>query len=98
MFKIKEFNKDCLRDLISDYEVMIIKEYGLIPKHWQDRIDAAKEFLKLEKEPVDVTIIWGADKDWTENYTFDSAEEKKAFIKGVESAIGWHDWEPKIED
>jgi len=97
MFKMNDYNKECLRDLISDYEVIIIKEYGLIPKHWQERIDSAKEFLNLEKEPTEITIIWGVDKECEETYHFESNEEKKAFVLGIESSIGWHDWEPKID-
>ena len=39
-----------------------------------------------------VTIDWGQEKQERRTYTFASAAEKEAFIKGVEEAVGWMDY------
>ena len=36
-----------------------------------------------------VTIDWGQEKQERRTYTFASAAEKQAFIKGVEEGEGW---------
>jgi hypothetical protein len=36
-----------------------------------------------------VTIDWGQEKQERRTYTFATAAEKDAFIKGVEEADGW---------
>ena len=36
-----------------------------------------------------VTIDWGQEKQERRTYTFASAAEKEAFIKGVEAGEGW---------
>ena len=36
-----------------------------------------------------VTIDWGQEKQERRTYTFASAAEKQAFIKGVEAGEGW---------
>lgn len=36
-----------------------------------------------------VTIFWGTCEDKTETYAFDTEEDKKMFLLGVDAACGW---------
>ena len=36
-----------------------------------------------------VTIIWGTDQEEKKTYTFESPEELKFFMMGVDEANGW---------
>tara|TARA_R100000773_G_C4186781_1_gene94247 strand:- start:318 stop:656 length:339 start_codon:yes stop_codon:yes gene_type:complete len=45
-----------------------------------------------------VTIDWGQEKQERKKYTFASAAEKNAFIKGVEEMDGWLEYNVVGED
>ena len=44
-----------------------------------------------------ITIIWGTDKEEKKTYVFKNEEEKKFFMKGVDEANGWLEYEVKYE-
>lgn len=50
-----------------------------------------------ESEVHLVTIKWGTEGEKTKTYTFHSALEKAAFMKGVDEAEGWLEYE-LVED
>ena len=42
-----------------------------------------------------VTIAWGRDKDEIKSYMFETEKQKASFLKGVEAAAGWLEYEIK---
>ena len=42
-----------------------------------------------------ITIIWGTDKEETKTYEFETAEQLKYFMMGVDEAEGWLEYEIK---
>ena len=44
-----------------------------------------------------ITIIWGTDKEEKKTYVFKNEEEKKFFMKGVDEANGWLEYEVEYE-
>jgi len=46
-----------------------------------------------EKEKI--TIIWGTDKEKTKTYEFETEEQLKYFMMGVNEAEGWLKYEIK---
>ena len=51
--------------------------------------------LKLPKNKPQVTIIWGSDRDPRnkETYRFETEEQLKYFMMGVDEANGWLEYE-----
>ena len=50
-----------------------------------------EEFHSIGKHKL--TIAWGTCQQETKTYTFDTAAEKDAFLKGVEAMDGWMKYE-----
>tara|TARA_Y100000114_G_scaffold29472_1_gene25233 strand:+ start:35 stop:220 length:186 start_codon:yes stop_codon:yes gene_type:complete len=50
-----------------------------------------EEFHNIGKHKL--TIAWGQEQQETKTYTFDTAAEKTAFLKGVEAMDGWMKYE-----
>tara|TARA_R100001198_G_scaffold95557_2_gene81940 strand:- start:1108 stop:1503 length:396 start_codon:yes stop_codon:yes gene_type:complete len=46
-----------------------------------------------ESEVHQLTIRWGSDKEVTKTYTFNTIFEKDSFLKGVDEANGWLEYE-----
>ena len=44
-----------------------------------------------------VRIAWGRDKDDVKLYVFETEEQKAFFLKGVEAAAGWLEYEIKTK-
>ena len=42
-----------------------------------------------------ITLVWGKGYDVEKRYDFDTVQQKEAFIKGVEEAVGWMDYRVK---
>ena len=40
-----------------------------------------------------ITILWGTDKEEKKTYVFENEEQKSFFMKGVEEANGWLEYE-----
>ena len=40
-----------------------------------------------------ITILWGTDKDEKKTYSFDSINNLNMFMKGVDEANGWLEYE-----
>ena len=49
--------------------------------------------LKLPKDKPQITILWGTDKEEKKTYVFENEEQKSFFMKGVEEANGWLEYE-----
>ena len=50
--------------------------------------------MNKSKKPH-VRIAWGRDKDDVKLYVFETEEQKAFFLKGVEAAAGWLEYEIK---
>ena len=50
-----------------------------------------EEFHSIGKHKL--TIAWGQEQQEPKPYTFDTAAEKTAFLKGVEAMDGWMKYE-----
>ena len=48
--------------------------------------------MSEDKKPK-VTIVWGSDKDITKTYVFENETQKAFFMKGVDEANGWLEYE-----
>jgi len=48
--------------------------------------------MSEDKKPK-VTIVWGNDKDVTKTYVFENETQKAFFMKGVDEANGWLEYE-----
>ena len=48
--------------------------------------------MSEDKKPK-VTIVWGSDKDITKTYVFENETQKTFFMKGVDEANGWLEYE-----
>ena len=42
-----------------------------------------------------ITIIWGTDKEEEKTYTFETEEQFKYFMMGVDESNGWLEYEIK---
>jgi hypothetical protein len=42
---------------------------------------------------IEITIIWGTDKELTKTYKFENKEQAKFFMQGVDEANGWLEYE-----
>ena len=40
-----------------------------------------------------ITILWGTDKEEKKTYVFENEEQKSFFMKGVDEANGWLEYE-----
>ncbi len=40
-----------------------------------------------------ITILWGTDKEEKKTYTFETEEQYKFFMKGVDESNGWLEYE-----
>jgi len=50
--------------------------------------------MKKNKK-LEITIIWGTDKEETKSYKFETEEQLKYFIMGVDESNGWLEYEIK---
>jgi len=50
------------------------------------------EEVSIEYKP-EVTIKWGTEKEITKTYIFEDETQKAFFMKGVEEANGWLEYE-----
>jgi len=50
------------------------------------------EEVSIEYKP-EVTIKWGTEKEITKTYIFEDEKQKAFFMKGVEEANGWLEYE-----
>ena len=48
--------------------------------------------MNEDKKPK-VTIIWGSDREITKTYVFENETQKAYFMKGVDEANGWLEYE-----
>ena len=48
--------------------------------------------MSEDKKPK-VTIVWGSDRDITKTYVFENETQKAFFMKGVDEANGWLEYE-----
>ena len=48
--------------------------------------------MSEDKRPK-VTIVWGSDKEITKTYVFENETQKAFFMKGVDEANGWLEYE-----
>jgi hypothetical protein len=48
--------------------------------------------MSEDKRPK-VTIVWGSDREITKTYIFEDEKQKAFFMKGVEEANGWLEYE-----
>ena len=48
--------------------------------------------MSEDKRPK-VTIVWGSDCDITKTYIFENETQKAFFMKGVDEANGWLEYE-----
>ena len=48
--------------------------------------------MSEDKRPK-VTIVWGSDRDITKTYVFENETQKAFFMKGVDEANGWLEYE-----
>jgi len=44
------------------------------------------------KKP-EITILWGTDREEKKTYVFETEEQKSFFMKGVDEANGWLEYE-----
>ena len=44
------------------------------------------------KKP-EITILWGTDREEKKTYVFETEEQKSFFMKGVDEASGWLEYE-----
>ena len=44
--------------------------------------------MSEDKRPK-ITIVWGTDKELTRTYIFEDEKQKAFFMKGVDEAVGW---------
>ena len=51
-----------------------------------------KRYEKETKKPK-ITIAWGSDLELTRTYVFENETQKAFFMKGVEEANGWLEYE-----
>ena len=50
------------------------------------------EEVRIEYKP-EITIKWGTDGDKTKTYIFENETQKAFFMKGVDEANGWLEYE-----
>ena len=50
------------------------------------------EEVSIEYKP-EITIKWGTEKEITKTYIFEDEKQKAFFMKGVEEANGWLEYE-----
>ena len=50
--------------------------------------------MKKNKK-LKITIIWGTDKEETKSYTFETEEQLKYFMLGVDESNGWLEYQIK---
>ena len=48
--------------------------------------------MSEDKKPK-VTIVWGSDRDITKTYVFENETQKAFFMKGVDEANGWLEYD-----
>ena len=48
--------------------------------------------MSEDKKPK-VTIVWGSDRGITKTYVFENETQKAFFMKGVDEANGWLEYE-----
>ena len=48
--------------------------------------------MSEDKRPK-VTIVWGSDREITKTYVFENETQKACFMKGVDEANGWLEYE-----
>ena len=48
--------------------------------------------MSEDKRPK-VTIVWGSDREITKTYIFENETQKAFFMKGVDEANGWLEYE-----
>jgi len=48
--------------------------------------------MSEDKRPK-VTIVWGSDREITKTYVFENETQKAFFMKGVDEANGWLEYE-----
>ena len=48
--------------------------------------------MSEHKKPK-VTIVWGSDREITKTYVFENETQKAFFMKGVDEANGWLEYE-----
>ena len=48
--------------------------------------------MSEDKKPK-VTIVWGSDREITKTYVFENETQKAFFMKGVDEANGWLEYE-----
>jgi len=46
--------------------------------------------MTLIESELKISIVWGVDQDYIEEYFFDNEKEMTAFTQGVEASEGWH--------
>ena len=61
-----------------------------------DEVITEEEHIKRyekETQKPKVTIIWGSDREITKTYVFENETQKAFFMKGVDEANGWLEYE-----
>ena len=53
-------------------------------------IDDNRSFSMKKPE---ITILWGTDREEQKTYVFETEEQKTFFMKGVDEANGWSEYE-----
>ena len=48
--------------------------------------------MSEDKRPK-ITIVWGEDKQKTNTYVFENETQKAFFMKGVDEAVGWLEYD-----
>ena len=48
--------------------------------------------MSEDKRPK-ITIVWGSDREITKTYVFENETQKAFFMKGVDEANGWLEYE-----
>ena len=48
--------------------------------------------MSEDKRPK-VTIVWGSDREITKTYVFENETQRAFFMKGVDEANGWLEYE-----
>ena len=48
--------------------------------------------MSEDKRPK-ITIVWGTDKELTRTYIFEDEKQKAFFMKGVDEAVGWLEYD-----
>ena len=48
--------------------------------------------MSKDKRPK-ITIVWGTDKELTRTYIFEDEKQKAFFMKGVDEAVGWLEYD-----